>query len=864
MKFGIDETVLAKLAGRLEKQVSGVDRILKINSYGLIPLETKRALLSVRDRADVLRRKLRTGEYEIAIVGLEKAGKSTFANALMGNDILPTKPLRCTYTTTSIRWAEEDRAEVRFFSAERFVEAFQANLKKMGIPHAESLTPTSLSLEDYRREFDKLDEQTKGYYRNSINEDIETILKHYPTTLCQYVGAPALSFSGMERITDLDFRRFIESPEYAIAVREITIYSSKLDRMRNAVIYDVPGFDSPTEMHKAQTREKMRRSDAILLVTNAETPSFNGPSLDMFRTVTDDDGLTLGDKLFVFANRADIVENLSSNLEDLKNELRRYRMMPEENFRRIIPGSAKGRLQAIGALPGNDVAETLRRKGRTDGVEEIFERLSEYNRLERVKVLERRAAKVESDIRDIFETLFGEQEESAGEFSRARTRLAMTKEHAAQNAIKELLENYRTELNETFARRERPLTEKLLSEVVAKITSSGELGVTDEEVKRYARAIEVTTPNPTVVDVKLREDKRPRIYDAFRKGVVNLAVEERRVCESRVEELFLKGLGVSPENPGSSELKERVRAYLESLKGDISDKGYYDSLIFRFSDDVFHILLQFPFGDDARFEYFRDNREIFYSLSMFDRFSDSSKTPDEQPLLYQLLFHDAPSRPASGARWTDDDFDASLRLAESYVQDEPSQKLKNLIAAYARERGKDAPGQLETIIQDLEMSENAKTAGKRDRLLRDQLEFEVTANDYEDEKPAAPTPRKQSLDSAWYRERFRNRPAPTYETVKADLNADIDILHDVLENTVVPAVRIETPFLALERAFIRNLLEDIERGEGFTEFLSENMPLIAAEEYRALDEREQKRNIQKAIRMEIQNILNEMNEEDEQ
>ena len=311
--------------------------------------------------------------------------------------------------------------------------------------------------------------------------------------------------------------------------------------MRNAVIYDVPGFDSPTEMHKSQTRDKMRRSDAILLVTNAETPSFNGPSLDMFRTVTDDDGLTLGYKLFVFANRADTVENLSANLEDLKNELRRYRMMPENHFGRVVPGSAKGGLQAVGVLQGQDVANALKSKGRSDGVEEIYEK-----RTERAKVLERRAGKVESDIQRIFEALFQGQDEGSSEFYRASTRLTLEKSRSAQNAIKTLLEDYRSELNRKFSRKECLLTNKLLAEVVEKISSSGELGVTDEEIDRYSKGIEVPVQNPTAVDVKLREDKRPRIYDEFRKGVVNLAVEEHRACESQLEELMLRGIGIPP------------------------------------------------------------------------------------------------------------------------------------------------------------------------------------------------------------------------------------------------------------------------------------------------------------------------------
>src|SRR4051794_36560885 len=46
--------------------------------------------------------RLEKGEFRIAVVGLEKAGKSTFVNAWLESDLLPTADERCTFTTTQI------------------------------------------------------------------------------------------------------------------------------------------------------------------------------------------------------------------------------------------------------------------------------------------------------------------------------------------------------------------------------------------------------------------------------------------------------------------------------------------------------------------------------------------------------------------------------------------------------------------------------------------------------------------------------------------------------------------------------------------------------------------------------------------
>ena len=46
--------------------------------------------------------RLERGEFRIAVVGLEKSGKSTFINAWLESDLLPSDSRRCTFTTTQL------------------------------------------------------------------------------------------------------------------------------------------------------------------------------------------------------------------------------------------------------------------------------------------------------------------------------------------------------------------------------------------------------------------------------------------------------------------------------------------------------------------------------------------------------------------------------------------------------------------------------------------------------------------------------------------------------------------------------------------------------------------------------------------
>jgi GTPase SAR1 family protein len=76
----------------------------------------------VYDLEDQLR-KIRKKEFEIAVVGREKAGKSSLLNAWIGFDLLPNERNRCTYTTTEIRSCPSEREQkyiIEYFTSDEF------------------------------------------------------------------------------------------------------------------------------------------------------------------------------------------------------------------------------------------------------------------------------------------------------------------------------------------------------------------------------------------------------------------------------------------------------------------------------------------------------------------------------------------------------------------------------------------------------------------------------------------------------------------------------------------------------------------------------------------------------------------------
>ena len=86
---------------KVAKQRDAIANLLSLakSHSGLFEAGVVRQLESFQTKCNRLYRKLDKNEFEIAIVGLEKAGKSTFGNALMENRILPDADRSCPSST---------------------------------------------------------------------------------------------------------------------------------------------------------------------------------------------------------------------------------------------------------------------------------------------------------------------------------------------------------------------------------------------------------------------------------------------------------------------------------------------------------------------------------------------------------------------------------------------------------------------------------------------------------------------------------------------------------------------------------------------------------------------------------------------
>jgi len=161
----------------------------------ILSLEEKQKLNTVYDKFDDWDVRLSDNRYRVAIIGTEKAGKSTFANALLRRDFLPEDEGRCTFTTTTIESSKtEDNAEIEFFTKQEFIEKFNSlceeiefvcNYNTVAISelnkfcdNTSSAVATSNAVDDIRdiiERKEQIEKYLSGNKKTFIGQDIDNI-----------------------------------------------------------------------------------------------------------------------------------------------------------------------------------------------------------------------------------------------------------------------------------------------------------------------------------------------------------------------------------------------------------------------------------------------------------------------------------------------------------------------------------------------------------------------------------------------------------------------------------------------------------------------------------------------------------------
>jgi hypothetical protein len=340
-----------------------------------VPLKLKQILLQEAQPARRQLERLKKREFRIAVVGLEKAGKSTFVNAWLECDLLPAKGGRCTFTTTQIYSVEhesEQRLEVQAKTEAEFINLLKELEKAKAQEDINTICTNKITLQQVRQE-----------------------------------GNLTFPFTRLEDIRE-PLKKYVADEKYAHAVLKARLYTNKLAQAEGIVFYDVPGLDSGLAKHVDEAQEMLSDCDAVILVQRFT--SLREKELEIIKfTEQGDKNVTVADKLFVFLSRIDSLgsaEAMKTHIQEAAQDWLKRANLPNH---RIVSGSAgaylllnniageQTRLEIgdthviqshLQRLTGIDDVEIL--KTDATGIPVIKEKIFDYINTERVAILRKR------------------------------------------------------------------------------------------------------------------------------------------------------------------------------------------------------------------------------------------------------------------------------------------------------------------------------------------------------------------------------------------------------------------------------------------------------------------------------------------
>lgn len=610
---------LTKLV-QVKKTLTDISKYEKFNIFTQNEIEK---LKYIENKNNLYLSKLQNEEIEIAIVGMENTGKSTFANALIKlKEAFPTGSTRCTFTSTKLQYGHEDKAIVEFFTINTFNQMFQEMLQDIKYPNYESVQFETLDIKQYIDYFEKLkdiDIATYKYYSSTVNEDIKSILNG-KNEILHYLDKPKKYFD-KSQIQKEELRQFITDEYIARTVKKVNLELSEFEDTKEMVLYDVPGFNSITEKHKIETRKSLNSADAIILIKNVmENSQITSEEQSMLNSYDEETGIPLSEKLFVFGtkiDRANTKDEAINNTNKLKDDLKKNLNV---NLDRLFVGSPFAYMQQLKLEDGNGAIKTLEEWGMEDSItsiEDMKVSIKSFYKNEAFTNIQKQINKNNEALKTILSNVIldNEDNDKVLEIQFQNNGLLLDYVRRFKEKMKEELEvlnnSFKIDINDNqyFSNRLKEQIETLIPPV------------TLEELEKIN--LQKTDIRDEFATIEVNIEYRNRLKNELLKNFVNLTVS---IANEKSEEFFEKTivtmmniLEIDDNNIYKTEIKEKLSLFLKELTKDASySKTSYVYLIQRFSRDLISVLIGTGKGTSTRRDRFLEAKKEFVSLAIYN------------------------------------------------------------------------------------------------------------------------------------------------------------------------------------------------------------------------------------------------------
>lgn len=856
---------------RIFEEIMSKDRNGMVIPFG----EERNELERLRKRNQKVLTKLRTREFTVAVVGLEKAGKSTLGNALLKRNILPEYTERCTYTTTKICVGGEDCGKIFFYSKEQFKNNFADTLKNI-LKYPQAIDFDTMDLSTFSRWWETIADKNPDLYEKHNTrtaEDIKTMLKDR-NIIRGLLGQKPKAFYGDE-LEGEDFKIFITGiigknadgsairSAHPYAVEKVIIESANLGAMKDIVLYDVPGFNSPTELHEKQTLEMLREADAIILVTNVGVnPNLDRSQLGILRSGRDEENIPLSDKAFIFGNQIDRATNsdiAKRNAAVLKKESIENRIAKDNH---IFFGAAKAYLESLGIESSDELLKgSTASRDKMDewqmpyGIAELWESMKEYYNNDRFEVLKRRAENTIADAKNFLDNILKKYEsaqwqplETGGEYYLKTLRnLQKFKEAAydiADNHNNRILadkpfSNLIRENIETFYP-----TQDANSELLAKIKREGNL--------RGGGPLSLTR-----IDALFREDlQREFLRNLIEKTAEATEKEEQEIYREIIAK-FLEVMGMPDNSPYKEELTASVTELFNSLWIKNADKCRFNSLVERFTSQLLEVLISRPFGSSERFQQVTESFPEFLSLATYYENSLDAVHSDGEDrymdFFVKIFLHDNISASAEIKSGLENFFRANkdaICAGLAFAVDKLPFPIWAKILLRAGVKANEVPDVLKSRLQGTFYRSDWQSLTKEERINRLTDTIDTYAKSKSDFSGKVTVEKLRKMHEFSRQMEFSDE-----EKMLKLLNEDIEILRQFTLEAVIDAIGLERAFVSVMTKNLNIIRKDEETSDGaelFDKWIMDNIRKVKEDEFRGLDqknlENQTKQNIVETIR----------------
>lgn len=191
--------------------------------------------------------------FTISLFGAFSAGKSSFANALLGETILPVSPQPTTATVSIVKKSDANHrsktATVKVKTSEQLQDEVESVAKQLDLDVTfETLSTWERQKTGAKTMWQKTYEDYLFTLKNSLKETNWELGSSFDVTLEQ-------------------LQRFVADERVACLIDEVTIYYDCPLTEKGIVLIDTPGVNSVHSRHTNVAFQQLRESDAIFYVT---------------------------------------------------------------------------------------------------------------------------------------------------------------------------------------------------------------------------------------------------------------------------------------------------------------------------------------------------------------------------------------------------------------------------------------------------------------------------------------------------------------------------------------------------------------------------------------------------------------------